>query len=152
MVDLVLQGAREEAAGRHDLRQVVYVEVLACNLRSALDGPADPGEAQAPFLVELGPVAGDDLWIEEDKRHLDNGVERCVFVGLAPFRDVDHAHPLRAADLLGREPDALRRMHRRKHVCDELPKRLGDDGNRLRLLAEDRFAVLVDSKFQKLKG
>ena len=151
MVDLVLQGAREEAASSHDLRHVVHVEILARHLRGAIYGTAEPRKAQAPFLVELAALAGDYLGVEEDERHSDNGIERLVLLVFTSFGNVDYAHPLGAADLLRREPDALRGMHRGNHVDGKRAKLIGDNGNRLRLFAEDWLAVLVYLKFQELK-
>ena len=150
MVDLVLKRTREEAARGHDLRHVVHVEILARHLRGTIYGTAEPRKAQAPFLVELAALAGYYLGIEEDERHRDNRIKRLVLLGLAPFWNVDYAHPLGATDLLRREPHSLRSMHRGNHVDGERTKLIGDNCDWLRLLAEDRFAVLVDLEFQEL--
>ena len=143
MVELVLDRTCEKPARGHDLRHVVLVEILACHLGGALHRAADAGEAQAPFLVELAALPRDYLGIEENKRHRDDGIERLVRFCFAAFGNVDHAHPLGVADLLRRESDALRGVHRGNHIDRKSAKRPGHNRDRHRLLAKDRFSVLV---------
>ena len=148
MIRLVKHGARKESLHGDDLRHAVDVGVLTGDLGGAHDRGAHVREAEAALLAILGPLGRHDDGIEHHERHLRSGIELAdLVIVLAARRHVDHAHGLKTADLLGREPDAARLVHRLEHVLGDLQQGRGNRGNRARDLAQDLVPIFHDIKY-----
>ena len=129
MIDLVLQAAREQAVGLDLELLAVEVHRANANLGRAFDVAVDVGNRQAAFFALVLPFGVNDFGIDDDER---------IVV------DVDDGEPFGASDLRRGEADALRQVHRLEHVARQRPQLVGDFGDGLGILAENRVAEDAD--------
>ena len=126
MVDLVLDGAGQQAAPLDPDRLAVAVERLADHLVGTRHLPHHAGDGEAALVGDLLPVRLDDLGVGE--------VEELVV-------HLDRDDPNRDVDLGGRQPDAGRGDHRLHHVVHEAADRIVDLADLGRPAAENGVVV-----------
>src|SRR5258708_14747452 len=134
VVDLVLHGAGEKLF-TFDL-EPVSVDILRADLDlgGAMDLLANLGEAEATLFFELLALALDDLGIDEDE----------LLFGILLEADVDDGKPLRDAALRCGEAEALRGVHGREHLIDELLELRVEDGDGLARPGQHGVGPLYD--------
>ena len=131
VVALVLDAAREEPRRRDVLLLAAPVQELDFDFRRALDFAEQVRHGQAAFRIDGFAFAICDDGIDE----LDEAV-------LVLHVDDDHADGL--ADLRRGEADAVRLVHRLRHVVQELPQALVDALDGRTMLLQDGVARLFD--------
>ena len=102
MIDLVLEGARQQAVAGHRALASVAIEMTDADPGRTRDGGLDARQAEAAFELELQAVAGLEGGIDEHQQIL----------GAPSAGHVDDADPLADADLRRGQADAARAAQR----------------------------------------
>ena len=149
MVDLVLEGAGEQAVGFHGDGLAFEVGVGDLDLLGAADIAQQAGEAQAAFFGDGFVAAQLKLRIGEDDGHVLRHIHFLAIDlheadAVRIVRDVDDGQLHIHGHLRGGQADAVGGAHRFQHVGGQGADFGCDGGHRAAFGAEDRFWVADD--------
>src|SRR5215469_15327399 len=141
VVDLMLEGARQQFLAVHFEPFAVFVLRADLHLGAADDLLPDFGETQAAFLLVLSALLEGDLRVHQHQ----------FLGGVFSHAEVDHGDALRNRHLRRSEAYALGRVHGLEHVGNELAQLVIEFGYRLAGLLQYRLRVFHDLENHLLK-
>ena len=149
MIGFVLHCARQQAAGAEFNRLALFIQrlhvhgfgrVISANISGKLKQPSPPATG-SPTGVTSGLMSTNGMIFATSAGWPSNSSVDGRSLGL---RARQSPRVERAPDLLGRQPDAVARLHRLKHVRDELFDLRRDFFNRRALLPQRWMAEFDD--------